>query len=385
MVLSHPFRCPTNVVSGHPFDEAVKEYLGDRRWALVTSEGWRRRGAVDRLIALCGEPVQIVSDVEANPTINNLLRQAYGLKEFDTMVALGGGSVLDTAKGLVALHGLHPHTEPLLAHLREGAALPVDMSAAAIIAIPTTAGTGSEVTPWGTIWGEEGIKFSVNDKKLRPSHAILDPELCVTMSAELTLATGLDALSHAMEAIWNRRHMPVVDAIASGAIRILRCKLEAAIDNPADVALREAIQTASVNAGLAMGTTQTALAHSISYPFTARFGVPHGIACSFTLPEVARFNLAEDPARLLPIAEGLGCTTDAIPEELETWFDQMAVGEELDRYVTPQVTDQFGDSLITRARAANNIREIDGTGAKAIARAALERFCGATDRRQAQI
>ena len=103
------------------------------------------------------------------------------------------------------------------------------------------------------------------------------------------------------------------------------------------------------------------------------------------MPEVARFNLAEDAARLLPIAEGLGCTTDAIPEELETWFDQMAVGEELDRYVTPQVTDQFGDSLITRARAANNIREIDGTGAKAIARAALERFCGATDRRQAQI
>ena len=124
-----------------------------------------------------------------------------------------------------------------------------------------------------------------------------------------------------------------------------------------------------------MGTTQTALAHSISYPFTAHFGMPHGFACSFTLPEVARYNSAVHPERLAPIAAGLSCAISEIPSALESWFDELNLGHYLAGYVSPDVTDQFGDSLITPARAANNLRDVNGRTAQILARRSLERFC----------
>ena len=96
-------------------------------------------------------------------------------------------------------------------------------------------------------------------------------------------------------------------------------------------------------------------------------------ACSFTLAEVARYNLEEDVVRLQPITDGLNCVADEIPEALEVWFDQLGLGQELSAYVEPSVTDQLGDNLITRARAANNIRDIDGAMARQLARSALER------------
>ena len=103
--------------------------------------------------------------------------------------------------------------------------------------------------------------------------------------------------------------------------------------------------------------------------------MPHGFACSFTLPEVARYNLAEAPTRLSAIAEGLDCAVDAIPEVLEEWFDSLEIGSYISRYVSPEITDQLGDNLITRARAANNLRDIDGATARSLARSSLERFC----------
>ena len=132
---------------------------------------------------------------------------------------------------------------------------------------------------------------------------------------------------------------------------------------------------AALLAGYAMGTTQTALAHSISYPFTAHFDMPHGFACSFTLPEVARYNAVDHPERLAPIAAGLSCPISEIPGVLEAWFDALELGPYIARYVSPDVTDQFGDNLITRTRAANNLRDVDGETARSLARHSLERFC----------
>ena len=123
-----------------------------------------------------------------------------------------------------------------------------------------------------------------------------------------------------------------------------------------------------------MGTTQTALAHSISYPFTARFGVAHGFACSFTLAEIARFNQEEDAARLAPVAEALECAVDAVPDTLERWLVALGVGDVMARHLSADDIDTFGDSLITPARAANNLRHADGLIARQIARRAFERL-----------
>ena len=376
MVLTHPFYCPTRVVEGHKYDEAVDSLLDGRSWLLVTSAGWRSRRAVERLISRCGSPVAIFDCIEENPIVSSIVDLASQVPDCEVVVALGGGSVIDAAKGIVTLHGLGLNADLLKQHLSEGVALPDSMSVIPIIAVPTTSGTGSEVTRWGTIWGDDGIKFSVTDPKLWPAYAVMDPLLCTSMPYSLTLATGLDALSHAMESVWNRRHTEATDAMSTAAIGLLWKHFEATLETPGDLNLRARIQTASLLAGLAMGTTQTALAHSISYPFTSRCGIPHGIACSFTLAEVARFNIETEPERLSAIADGLRCTVPDIPVVIEYWFDRLGLGDEILKYVTPDVTDGFSNNLITRARAANNIRDIDGAGAKNLARAALDRLCG---------
>lgn len=376
MVLTHPLHCPVCIVEGHPHEEALESLIAARSWALVTSRGWIKRGAAGALVERCGAPFAVISGVEANPKLSDVVRLAPDLTDAGVVVALGGGSVIDAAKGMVAFNAVGGDVDIFMAHLREGKALPNDMTPSPIIAVPTTSGTGSEVTRWGTIWGDDAVKHSVTDPKLYPSHAVLDPNLCRSMPRELTLATGLDAVSHAMEAVWNQRHTNATDSLAETAIRMVYKNLQGAMDRPDDVVLRERMQTASMISGLAMGTTQTALAHSISYPFTALFDMPHGLACSFTLAEVARFNGATEPERLAPIAAGMGCRIEELPDHLEVWFDALGIGEQIAHYVTPRVTDELGDNLITRARAANNIRDVDGAGARQMARAALDRFCG---------
>jgi len=363
------------VLQGDQYDVSVADIVGNRSWAFLTSSGWVRRGAVAALAARMGKPATVIDSVQPNPTVASVVALAAELPPVEVLVAMGGGSVLDSAKAIVALQAMAGNQQTLMDHLRDGQSLPPTMLPIPIVAVPTTSGTGSEVTRWGTIWGDGGVKYSVSDERLYPSHAVLDPMLCASMPAELTLVTGLDALSHAMESVWNRRHSPLTDALATRAIQMLHAKLSRALAHPDDRAVRETLQTAALISGLAMGTTQTAIAHSISYPFTARFGVPHGLACSFTLPAVARYNAEEYPDRMGPIAAGLSCLPDSVPETLERWLEVLGIGTLLAKYVVPAMGHQIGcGGLITTARAANNIRYIDEAAAQTLVQAALQRF-----------
>lgn len=372
MVLGRSFHCPTQVIHQAPFEDAVGVLINGRRWSLMTSSGWVSRGVVDRIVNKCTSPDEIIHDIGSNPTLSTVVQTAEKLKDIDVVVALGGGSVIDAAKGAVALKALGHDLNSFFEHLRDGTPLPDTLNPLPIIAIPTTSGTGAEVTRWGTIWGDDGLKHSVTDPSLYPSHAIMDPELCTSMGRDLTLITALDALSHAMESIWNRNNTPITDALATLSIQMIRENLELTLAEPGNANLRRNLQTAALLSGFAMGTTQTALAHSISYPFTSRFGVPHGLACSFTLPAVARYNISEDSARLAPIAEGLGCSIEEIPEFLSTWFRSMRLGEMLSAYLPENVADGIDNSLITRARAANNMRDVDGAAAREIVRHSID-------------
>lgn len=353
-------------------DDVIGPAIGERSWALVTSRSWAEKKFDRRIAAATHDPVAVVSGVDPNPLVSSLPKLSAETPDVDVVVALGGGSVLDAAKGMVALKALNGDIASLEAHLATGAALPDGMQPLPIIAVPTTSGTGSEVTPWGTLWGDDGTKFSINDPRLYPSHAILDPALTLSMPAELTLSTALDAVSHALESVWNRRHTLFSDGLAVRAIAMVYESLPVTLARPDDLPARRALQTAALTAGLAMGTTQTALAHSISYPFTSRFGVAHGIACSFTLPEIARFNQQKDAGRLVPVATALNCAPDAVPETLQRWLIELGVGEILARHLSVDDIDGFGDSLITPARAANNLRHADGDIARQLARRAFE-------------
>ena len=366
------FRCPTQIVQGRQFQDALDSILSGRSWALMTSDGWMDRGITNKLRH---QPNAVIAGVKPNPKQSELAEFAMSIPNVDVVVSLGGGSVMDATKAALVVRGLGDRgMEILNSHLREGALLPKQIQLPEFIAAPTTSGSGSEVTRWGTIWGDDGIKYSVSDPRLYPTYAILDPELTVSMSRELTLFTALDALSHAMESVWNRHHTPITDTLAEDVIKIVYGTLLAALENGQDIESRILLQKAAVLAGLAIGVTQSALAHSISYPFTSRCGVPHGLACSFTLAQVARYNLEEGPARLIPIANGLDCKLEKIPETIEEWFRTLGVGSSLSRYIDSSVVDQFGNDLITRSRAANNIRSVDGSAARQIAQDALGRI-----------
>lgn len=373
MVLSYAFFCPTRVIEGEA-PATLKALLAGKSFAVVTSAGWVARGLTDKLDRVGLAPKAVLSGVDPNPTVPAVEQLASQLPDTDVVVAFGGGSVIDAAKGALALKGMRGDRAALRVHLQNGSALPGALTPLPLIAVPTTAGTGSEVTRWGTIWGENHVKYSVSDARLYPTHAVLDPVLLTSMPRSLKLATGLDAASHAMEAIWNRRHGACTDALAQTAIALLFRHLKASLTDNASVELLRNIQTAALLAGLAMGTTQTALAHSISYPFTSRFGLPHGLACSFTLAEVARYNFAADPQRLAPIADALECDLARLPEAIERWFDELGLAREVGRYVAPNAANDLGDDLITPARAANNLRDVDAAAAKTIARAALARM-----------
>lgn len=366
----HP---PTRLLRGRPFDAQVGALVDRRRWALLTSRGWVARGATERLQQRVGATLLAVAEVNPNPTLEQVTALSRSLPDVHVIVALGGGSVIDAAKAVAALRGIGGEDAAMRVHLRDGVPLRADAALAPVIAVPTTAGTGSEVTCWGTIWDGD-TKRSVVDSRLHPSHAIFDPGLLTSMPAELALVAGLDAISHAMESVWNRRHTPRTDRLATLALILLRKYLGASLEHPQRVAVRGKVQLAALLSGLAMSTTQTALAHSISYPLTARFGVPHGLACSFTLAEVARYNAEEQPERMAPIAQALRCAPRYVPQAIEAWFATLGVDRAVQRYLGSDSAEGLGDAFVHSARAANNLRAVDADAALGIARAALQRF-----------
>ncbi|MEE4239304.1 MAG: phosphonoacetaldehyde reductase, partial [Anderseniella sp.] len=263
--------------------------IGSRSYGLVTYSDGYFQSLAARLEASAGPPVIVVDDVLPNPDVAQLSRQVNRFSNLqdqpEVIVALGGGSVIDSAKVFAAARGKFSKVEDYL----KGRTDSQTIDPLPLIAVPTTAGTGSEVTCWGTVWdGATGKKYSLAHKRLYPEHAVVDPELMAGKPRDLTIQTGLDALSHSLESLWNRNANPISLAHAVAAARGVLSTLPALADDLGNAELRERMAEASLLAGFAFSNTKTAIAHSLSYPITLRHGVPHGIACSFTLPMVIR-------------------------------------------------------------------------------------------------
>lgn len=280
---------PVHIEFGIDSFEKLPSLIGKRPYALVTY-GEPFFGELQRrLEAAAGTPVLAVCDVAPNPDYQLLSEQTarfVGLPtQPEVIVALGGGSVIDTAKVLAAAAGDFEIVRSFL-ETQEGAER---LSRIPIIAVPTTAGTGSEVTCWGTVWDEaNGKKYSLAIPSLYPTHAVVDPRLMLGKPQLLTVSTGLDALSHALESLWNVNNNPVSANHAITAARSILDVLPKLARDLGNLELRSRMALAALFAGLAFSNTKTAVAHSLSYPITLRQGVQHGIACSFSLPMVLR-------------------------------------------------------------------------------------------------
>lgn len=263
--------------------------IGKRRYAIVSYDEPFFRNLVERLAAVAGAPVLAVMDVAPNPDyriLEDQTKRFAELKEYpEVIVAIGGGSVIDSAKVFAAAHGDFKAIKTFLETKKADS----PQAATPIIAVPTTAGTGSEVTSWGTVWDEAtGSKYSLARSDLYPAVALIDPRLMLGKPRQLTISTGLDSLSHALESIWNLNSNPVSANHAVAAARLAIATLPRLVDDLGNIELRAEMAKASLLAGLAFSNTKTAIAHSVSYPITLRHGVQHGIACSFSLPMILR-------------------------------------------------------------------------------------------------
>ncbi len=367
---------PVRVVFRPGGFEQLAEYAGYERVALVTSPGFRRRGLVAVAEAALGSRLLVVvDDVKPNPDINDVQSQGEHLRGLapDVIIALGGGSTIDTGKALARLL-----TQPVGSQLsdlfRPGASGSTN-PAAPVIAIPTTAGTGAEVTPFGTVWDyEQKKKCSVAGDDLYPRLALLDPELTLGLPEAVTVSSGLDAISHALESAWNRHANPLSLGIVAQSLRLSLSALPRLKTDPGDSAARADMMQASTLAGMAISQTKTALAHAISYPLTANFNLMHGVACSFTLPALLDFNAAKDDGRLADLARSLGFSgVRELSQALSSLLEQLDVRQ----YLTAQLPDRtsvvaLADQMFAPGRAENNLREASASDVIAIVDASLD-------------
>lgn len=345
------FANPVNIRFGAGSLAGIGDLIDGQPYCLVTYDEPPFAALADRIRAYAGPPTMTIDNVVPNPHFGALAEScaAFGRASPPpgVIVALGGGSVIDAAKVLAAAGSDFGRVRRYL-ESGEGADA---LGATPIIAVPTTAGTGSEVTCWSTVWDiEAGHKYSLMRPGLYPRHALIDPELTLAMPRTLTVATGLDALSHALESLWNVNANPVSATLAVRAARELLEVLPVLVDDLSNVALRVRAAQAALFAGLAFSNTKSALAHSLSYAITLRHGVPHGVACSFSLPMVMGCVIGQDRecderlgaifgpdlhagvARLTEFLVGLGVAVDAAEYgvsdgEWQTLIDDAFIGE----------------------------------------------------------
>lgn len=248
--------------------------------------------------------LEIYSNIAPNPDVNevDVCAEIIRKKGIDFVVALGGGSVIDCAKAAATICLTNDSIR-----LYHGTGKMIPEEHLPLIAVPTTAGTGSEVTCVSVLTDHaNGKKAPIGSRGFYPTYAIIDPELTYSMPPKVTAGTGMDVLSHALEGFWAKGHQPICDACAVHAAGLVFTYLYRCYKNPMDKEAREKMCEASVIAGLAFTLPKTTASHACSYPLTNLYHIPHGEACGLTLDYFTRINGSEKDQRVNGLAKKLG-------------------------------------------------------------------------------
>lgn len=311
------FHLPTTVECGAGISRTCGEFLakaGARRVFVVTDKGIREAGllaGIEASLSGAGLQIEIFDETEPNPSAESIMKGLARSKRFGTdhVLAFGGGSSIDTAKGIAIMS----HNEGDILDYEGVGNIP--SPGLPLLAIPTTAGTGSEVTA-STIVTHTPTRFkaAVISPYLFPRWAMLDAELTVKLPQPLTAATGMDALTHAIESYTSKTATPMSQAMALHAIRMIAKHLPKAYFAGTDLESREGMLVASMIAGAAFAQSRLGNVHAISHTLGGVFNIPHGIANATLLPFVMIFNLPACPERMRDIAEALGADTRGMPD-----------------------------------------------------------------------
>lgn len=397
MTLFGTIRAPRELIFGRGQRAALGEIavkLGQRA-VVVTDERLANDAAfcemMDQLGAM-GMDVHIDSSTQPDVPVDNAIQSAISARDFapDLVIGIGGGSCLDLAKCVAILltHGGRPQ-DYYGEHMVPGPVLP-------LIAIPTTSGTGSEVTPVSVLSdSERSLKVGISSPHIIPTVSICDPDLTLTCPTELTAIAGADAMTHAIEALTAMRAEPVAgiaqkrvfvgknamsDHFALEAIGLLWGGLEAACTNGSDIVAREKVMMGATLAGLAFGVAGTAAAHAIQYPVGALTHTAHGAGVACVMPYVMQWNAPQiaDDLEKIAHATGLRTAADVIPA-IAALFERIGIPVTLDALgLKEDKLDWVAEQSCGISRLIqNNPRPLDATNMRRLIGAAFtgDRAC----------
>jgi alcohol dehydrogenase class IV len=285
--------------------EPIKE-LGGSRVLVITDPGVAKAGIADRVaepLSQASVAYELYQDVTAEPEAAGVEAGVDAARAMgaDVVVGVGGGSVLDTAKAVAVMITNEGHIRDYEGQDR------IPQPGLPVIALPTTAGTGSEVTVWAVITESDcKAKYGIASRHLCAKVALCDPELTTSLPPRMTATTGLDALAHALESYVNRVTQPLSEALSTQAMQMIGRSLRTAVLRGDDLHARAEMLLASTMAAMAFNPTRLGIAHALAMPLGAKHKIPHSVVISILLPDVVAYNAAANLEKFTTIARLLG-------------------------------------------------------------------------------
>ncbi len=326
-------RFPTKIVFGQDCVQQIGAEAcgyGDRALLVTGRSAMRKAGIVDKITELLKasgfKEVHVYDQVEHDPSTETVDRGAELAREWqdDVVIGIGGGSALDAAKAIACMvKNEGPVTEYQSGREIEQPGLP-------FIAVPTTAGTGAEITKNAVLTDrEKEIKQSVRSPFMIAKVAIVDPLLTVTMPPDVTASTGMDALTQAIESYVTLASNPISDTLALRAISLISQNLVRAFADGSDVEARENMALGSLMSAMAFANSSLGAVHGLAHPIGGLFGVPHGVVCALLLPYVMEYNVPARTAKYAQIAETMGMDISGAKAERDAAHKAVAAVREL--------------------------------------------------------
>ena len=361
---------PGKVIFGPNALDELRTEIGSREVPLLTTdEGVARSGILGKVADLLdkmGVQYHVFDRVESDPSLEVVEKAADAYLRYGCtlVIGMGGGSSIDVAKAV----GIRCSQEGSLVEYAAGR--PLEGRVFPLYAIPTTAGTGSEVTAVTIISDHKNKrKIPIRNPQLIPKVAILDPLLLGTIPPKVAAETGADALSHAIESYVGLGSHPITDALALAAIRMISQNVVKFMANPGDVEVTGQMVLASCMAGICFNSAGLGLVHSLAHPIGAHFHIPHGLACALYLSAVMEFNVSARPEKFASIADVMGQDIRGLQREAAAERALFAVRDLLDRIGLPKKLSELGiqfhldprmvDDVLAAAPTGNNPRKAD--------------------------
>lgn len=345
---------PTRIIFGRGvIKELAKEVssLGKKALLVTGPSSMRKTGILDRVIGVIkseGISLDLFDRVEHDPsleTVNQGIRMAHE-KKSDLVIGLGGGSALDVAKAIASL----TRQSGTIWEYHTGKK--IEKEGLPFVAIPTTAGTGAEITNNSVLIDrKKTVKKSIRSPYMIARVALVDPELTLSLRPRVTAFTGMDAFTQALESYVTRTSNPITDTLALRAVEIIFQNLPQAVANGKDANIREKMALGSLLSAMAFSNSGLGAVHGLAHPIGARFGVPHGLACAILLPHVIGFNLISRPQKFTQIAKKIGVEKiENLPYAIKRFLEQIGLPLNFREY---GITEAHFSSIIAESRSSS--------------------------------